>query len=266
MELVPGHLEAHHRLAAALYGTGQIAEAARVYASWLVLEPDNEYARHMLAGCTQVQVPSRASDDYVKDHFDEFAGRFDETLVEKLMYRAPALVGEGLRRTIGEPRGELDVLDAGCGTGLCGVELRPWARRLAGVDLSAEMLKKAAQRSPLYDELAQGELTEFLRARPAGWDLVASSDTLVYFGDLGPVLGAVAASLRPGGHLTFTAERTAEAPAGYRLNPHGRYSHTGEYLTAQLTAAGFAILLLNEAHLRVELNRPVDGWLVVARR
>jgi predicted TPR repeat methyltransferase len=265
LELVPGHLEAHQRLGGALYCTGRIAEAAEVYARWVALEPDNEEARHLLAGCTQIAVPGRASDAYLQDYFDDFARSFDETLTEKLMYRAPALVGEGLRRTIGEPTGDRDMLDAGCGTGLGGVELRPWARRMVGVDLSAEMLKRAAARD-LYDELVQEELTAFLRSRPGAWDVVAATDTLVYFGDLAPVLAAAAAALRPGGHLVFTIERTAETPAGYRLNPHGRYSHTGPYLQAQLATAGLVQLLLIEVHLRVELKQPVDGWLVVARR
>ena len=36
----------------------------------------------------------------------------------------------------------LDVLDLGCGTGLCGPLLRPYARALAGVDLSPQMLER----------------------------------------------------------------------------------------------------------------------------
>ena len=36
-----------------------------------------------------------------------------------------------------------DVLDIGCGTGLCGPLLRPIAVSLCGVDLSAGMIEKA---------------------------------------------------------------------------------------------------------------------------
>ena len=44
---------------------------------------------------------------------------------------------------------------------------RPYARRLIGVDLSAGMLKLAAEKQ-VYDELTHAELTEFLQATPTG--------------------------------------------------------------------------------------------------
>ena len=56
----------------------------------------------------------------------------------------------------------LDVLDAGCGTGLCGPLIAPYARRLVGVDLSERMLDQARARN-VYDELVRRELTAYLR-------------------------------------------------------------------------------------------------------
>ena len=41
---------------------------------------------------------------------------------------------------------QLDVLDAGCGTGLCGPLLAPYARRLVGVD-SPEACSRGRKRS-----------------------------------------------------------------------------------------------------------------------
>ena len=112
----------------------------------------------------------------------------------------------------GAPEGRLDILDAGCGTGLCGEHVKPFARRLVGVDLSLEMLKRAGVRK-LYDDLILGELTAFVGAAPAAWALVVSADTLVYFGDLALVMAAALRGLRPGGHLVFTVERASEAEA-----------------------------------------------------
>ena len=62
------------------------------------------------------------------------------------------------------PSKSLDVLDAGCGTGLCGPLVAPYARRLSGVDLSAGMLARAKEKN-VYDALVQGELTEYLRGQ-----------------------------------------------------------------------------------------------------
>ncbi|MCX4239251.1 class I SAM-dependent DNA methyltransferase [Paraliomyxa miuraensis] len=63
-------------------------------------------------------------------------------------------------------RRDLDVLDAGCGTGLCAPLLRPLARTLVGVDLSGKMLDQARRRGG-YDELIEAELTEMLDAHAA---------------------------------------------------------------------------------------------------
>ena len=167
----------------------------------------------------------------------------------------------------GAPEGRLDILDAGCGTGLCGEHVKPFARRLVGVDLSLEMLKRAGVRK-LYDDLILGELTAFVGAAPAAWDLVVSADTLVYFGDLAPVMAAALRGLRPGGHLVFTVERAseAEAPQGFRINPHGRYSHTEAYVRRVLSASRLEPRRLTHVHLRLELKKPVEGLLVVAAR
>lgn len=265
LQLRPFHGESYRRLGRMLYSWGRIDEAADVYRTWLSLEPESPLARHLLAGCTGDAVPTRASDACVRDIFDSFADSFDEVL-ERLQYRAPALVAEAAAEVLGLPEGRLDILDAGCGTGLCAEHLKPFARRLVGVDLSLEMLKRAGMRR-LYDELILGELTAFVGAVPEAWDHLVSADTLVYFGDLAPVMAAARRGLRPGGHLVFTLERSDESlPQGFRINPHGRYSHTAAYVRGVLAAARLEPRRITPVHLRTEMKKPVEGLLVLAAR
>jgi predicted TPR repeat methyltransferase len=174
---------------------------------------------------------------------------------------------EATREVVGDPRGTLDVLDAGCGTGLCGAELRPYARRLTGVDLSGGMLEQARGKGG-YDALVEAELTDFLQRSPEAYDLVVSADTLVYFGALEALAAALAGALRPGGCFVFTAERSADAEAreGHKLHPHGRYSHTEAYLRRVLGGAGIEVVTARPVDLRREAGRWVGGWLVTARR
>lgn len=91
----------------------------------------------------------------------------------------------------------LDMLDAGCGTDLCGPLLRAQARRLVGVDLSSGMVAKARARVG-YDELVVAQLTAYLQVHSDAYDVVVSTDTLIYFGDLSPVFAAALGALRPG--------------------------------------------------------------------
>lgn len=264
IRLRPYHAEAYRNLARTLYATGRAEEATDVYRQWLAREPGNPVPRHMLAAGSGREVPARASDDYVAATFDGFAATFDEVLA-RLEYRAPALLADTVRRAVGEPAGELHVLDAGCGTGLCGPLLKPHARRLVGVDLSPRMIDKARGRG-VYDELVTAELAAYLSAKPDAFDLVVSADTLCYFGDLGPVVAAAARSLRPSGWLVLTLEASDSEPAGgYHLQPHGRYSHGQAYLRRTLAEAGLRLVAVEETTLRNEGGKPVAGLLVTAR-
>ena len=114
---------------------------------WLRLMPDDPIAQHRLASWFgQDQAPARASDAYVTYLFDRYAEGFDQHLVQELNYQAPAVIAGGSPKCWSAPAAYLDVLDAGCGTGLCAPLLHPYARHLVGVDLSPRMLDKARER------------------------------------------------------------------------------------------------------------------------
>lgn len=265
--LKPDNGEALYGLGHALVAYGRNEEALEAYRRWQKVEPENPVAAHLIAACEGAAAPERASDAFVQTTFDRFAHSFDAVLA-KLEYRAPALCGELVAQLLGEPRQALTVLDAGCGTGLCGPLLRPYARALRGIDLSAGMLAKAAQRA-VYDALDEAELTAWLAQHPHSCDLIVSADTLCYFGALETVLAAAAQALRPGGHLVFTVEQTmrpeqlASAPT-FLLHAHGRYSHAEYYVRNALLAAGLRATQLQPVHLRMEASRPVEGLLVAA--
>jgi predicted TPR repeat methyltransferase len=169
--------------------------------------------------------------------------------VPRLLYEAVAGAGD-----------DLDVLDLGCGTGLCGPLLRPIARHLVGVDLSPRMLSLAAARG-LYDQLNCAELTEWLAACPA-FDLVVAADVLCYFGELDLAFAAVRAVLTPGGCFASSLEAGTQP---FVLRPHGRYQHQREYIEGSLGRAGFQDVRISQAVLRYERKDPVAGHIVVAR-
>lgn len=265
LELKPQDTRTRRLLGIVYAQAGRLEEAATVFREWLAAEPESVQARHHLAAVTGHAVPERAPDDYVVDVFDNFAGSFDERLTA-LEYRAPQLVGEALAAQLGTPPAApaLDVLDAGCGTGLCAPHLRPYARRLVGVDLSPGMLEQARRRGG-YDLLQAAELTAWLGTQAAAFDVIVSADTLCYFGRLEAVLAAAAGALRTGGVLVFTVEARTEGP-DHQLEPHGRYSHTQAYVQRCLAAAGLSATQLTSVALRKEAGQQVAGWLVTTRR
>jgi predicted TPR repeat methyltransferase len=262
--LKPKHREARKLLALAHCALGQISEAVKIYEEWLEEEPSDPIARHMLAACTGRDVPERASNDFVETTFDSVASSFESKLA-RLSYRAPALVAAALEDAELEPSHRLDVLDAGCGTGLCGAIVAPFARRLVGVDLSEGMLARAKDKH-IYHALIKAELTEYLRDNSEAFDLIVSADTLVYFGDLKGVIAAVAGALRPNGLFVFTLEHAVgDNVVNYRLEAHGRYSHAPVYIEPLLSFFGLPSKIL-QAELRMEAGVPVRGLVIRAAK
>jgi predicted TPR repeat methyltransferase len=260
--LRPRHRQARRLLALAHWLLGERDAAVKIFEDWLAEEPADPIARHMHAACTGRDVPPRASNGYIETTFDSFAASFESKL-QQLSYRVPALIAAMVESTVLEPSKALDVLDAGCGTGLCGPLLAPYARRLIGVDLSEGMLAHARDKR-VYDVLVKTELTAYLCENRDAFDLIVSADTLVYFGDLESVARAAAAALRPGGVLVFSLEHAAGgADPGYRLEFHGRYSHTRAYVERVLAAARLDIEIA-ETDLRMESGAPVAGLVVRA--
>lgn len=244
---------------------GRAGNAAAVFRAWLEKEPDNAIAQHYFAACGGSAAPARASDAYVERTFDDFAASFDEKLA-RLDYCAPGLVAAAVRAARRPDAQGLSILDAGCGTGLSGREVRAIAARLVGVDLSGAMLDQA-RATGIYDALAKEELTDYLAAHPRAFDVVLSADTLCYFGALEAFAVAASAALAPGGVLVFSVEAMEEEEASeYRLQPNGRYCHNGAYVDRVLAAAGFDVKSRTSGTLRTEGRQPVTGWIVTASR
>lgn len=252
--------DAHFKTALLLLdAAGERAAAVRVAEAWARRETAPVEARH-LRDALLARPLDRQPADMVAQRFDAVADDFDEHLVAKLGYDGPAQLTVMLA-ACGEPAGALDVLDLGCGTGLCAPILAPFARRLAGVDLSGGMLAKARARG-LYQSLEQRDLLDVLAEPQARWDMIVAFDTFPYLGALEDAFAAVAEALRPGGWFAFSTEH-AEGES-YLLHGNGRFAHSADYVAA-LAAGRFEIVSRHTSLLRREAGRAVDGGYYLLR-
>jgi len=229
-------------------------------------DPDNAIVRYQLAAVRGEDM-DQAPEDYVKTHFDSFSDSFDDVL-KNLGYRAPELVAEEVAAlAAGRSERFADVVDLGCGTGLCGPLIREHCSRLTGIDLSPGMLRKAAALE-VYDFLVEGELVAFLNSDlPTRFDLSVCVDTLCYFGDLQPFMHALHAALNPGGIQIASVEHLADSSGpDYRVDPTGRYAHLPAYLKTCAERAGLVYENEKPVVLRQELGKEVHGLVFHVRK
>jgi predicted TPR repeat methyltransferase len=270
LSLKPELLLARYNLGVALKGQRRLDEAAMCFREILAVDPENELAQFSLSALT-AQNPERPPEKHVANLFDNHAPRFDAHLVEKLRYRVPEDLVALARQHAKHREERWDVLDLGCGTGLVGVAVAPYARQLVGVDLSGRMLEKARERN-LYQRLEQRDLLTMMRQEQASsYDVILAADVFIYLGNLADIVREAARLLRADGLLAVSVEALEESSGDasdpgkndYRLQVSGRYSHSTDYLRRLAQESGFSRVDISPTELRLERGSPVRGWLAV---
>jgi predicted TPR repeat methyltransferase len=263
LRVVPDYADGWIMRGATLDYLGRKEEAIVSYSKALEFEkvtnPDK--IRYVLAAMGSGSVPATSPLEYVRDMFDRYAQGFDKHLVKGLAYRGPELLAELLAPFV--PARPIDILDLGCGTGLCGPLLKPWARTLTGLDVSEKMLDEADEKQ-VYDTLVDAELQAWLATQADCFDLIVSTDVFIYLGDLSAVFASAHRALRPAGLFAFSTE--ASEGADVRLQESLRYAHSASYLRGLAAQTGWVVESMTQHVMRQENRQGVAGNMVVLRR
>jgi len=268
LELAPEHLPFLALMGDWLDKAGRAADAADTWAQMLRLDADDRFGAQLrLASLGLTETPDTPPVAYVESLFDDFAPRFETSLVERLDYHAPQLLTEAIAGALGTGRMSVrHAIDLGCGTGLMGEHLRKSASFLEGIDLSAGMLKRARSKR-IYDRLDKGDVADmaFAETDPGRADLAVAADVYIYLGDLAPAFALAARLLEANGLFAFTVE-AHDGPEDFMVRPSLRYAHSQAYVSRALAAAGFEVSTLDRVFLRMDGAERIEGHLVVARK
>jgi predicted TPR repeat methyltransferase len=204
---------------------------------------------------------------YVQTLFDQYAPRFESSLVDELGYRGPALLFKAVlsvRAAARKPALFKRAIDLGCGTGLAASAFAKGVDHFIGVDLSPRMIERS-RATGLYAELEVADMLQGLRARvDASADLILAADAMVYVAELAPVLAAAARVLAPGGLFAFTTE--THGGEGVVIGHGLRYAHGATSVRAAVESAGLKLSLLEDRSARNEDHAPVPGLVAVAAK
>jgi predicted TPR repeat methyltransferase len=260
LELAPDWAAGWNSLGRYLEEAGKLDAAREAWQRSVALDPEGRYGAGLKLAAHGEAMPANAA-AYVETLFDDYAPRFETSLVARLGYGVPGELAAMMSRFVPGRAGT--ALDLGCGTGLMGVQLRGMAVRLEGVDLSAAMLAEARWKQ-VYDALHKADLVAFLADWEGQAELATATDVLNYTGALPPVLAAVRRKLAPGGLFGFSLE-THEGPEAHVLRSSLRYQHQPERAIDACVTAGFEVLARQETVIRMDRGQPVAGVLMLVR-
>ncbi|TCL75523.1 methyltransferase [Rhizobium sp. BK251] len=270
LELAPHWAAGWFRLATYREKAGVLTEAIAAYRQVLDLDPQDIFGASLkLALLGGGSIPEAPPSRYVERLFDDYADRFENSLVEKLDYVVPQKLA-ALVRAAGETFER--AVDLGCGTGLLGPEIRSRVGYLEGFDLSQNMLAKAAEKR-VYDHLGQADLSLspqasglFSEAMPKHRaDLVTAADVLMYLGNLESVFAIVTDLAAVHATFAFSVEDAGDG-SGYHLAPSLRYAHSETYVRALCGRHGLSVERLERTAIRKDGGKPVPGILFVTHR
>jgi ubiquinone/menaquinone biosynthesis C-methylase UbiE len=137
----------------------------------------------------------------VADHYDEWAGSYDDDLVA-WSYQAPEVVA---KTVVTRQPNAASLLDIGCGTGLVGKALRTLGctARITGLDISQTSLRVADQ-TGAYDQLEVADLQQRLDIEDNAFDVLVCVGVMTYLPDVEAVWREFARVVRSGGLVVVT--------------------------------------------------------------
>ena len=256
LALKPDYAEAYNNMGVTLQQQGNLEEAIEAYSRALAIRPDYGNAKHMLASLTG-ETTNSAPREYVENLFDGYAGKFDQSLVEKLEYNIPKILTNLTAKEHGSGSWG-SVLDLGCGTGLTGIEIKEFCSKLEGIDLSNKMLEQA-KITNVYDKLTHVDIVDYLSIAELNFDYFISTDVFVYVGNLSEVFRLIKSRNKKPGKLVFSTEHTEND--GFHLEKSGRYSHSKRYIESLCEKFSYSISHFSETNLRKEKGAFLTGGI-----
>ncbi len=255
------YLPAANNLAYLYHRTGKDEQAALYYRKVLDLRPEDDSARYMLASLDGMPL-DHAPDTYIRDFFDTYAEGFEHSLVTDLGYDTPRKLAACLGRCPGTQALFDHGLDLGCGTGLSGISYAEVVTTLDGVDLSRNMLAKAAQKG-CYSSLHADSISHYLLTTDQTYDLFLATDVFIYVGDLEQLFIAAHSIARPCALFCFSTENMDAG--SYQLRTTGRFTYSRVYIHAIAAATGWTVLAVEATRLRKERETMLAGDLWILR-
>lgn len=277
-------VEAWANLGAIYVRTQNLQKAYDSYREVIKLEPNHAIGQFMLNALSQSpdcknmipmsfkhEIPKQAPLIYIKNLFDNYAGYFDQHLTKTLRYQIPQQIYHLMAPYL-KDRKHYAILDLGCGTGLSSAVFQSLDAVITGVDISTQMLAKAKQKN-IYHQLIEMDIVSFLEQCQQFYDVILCVDTLVYFGELLPLLQKINSIVQPMAYFAFSIETLSQkienekkSDPYYHLQVSGRYQHCPEAVLRLAQEYGWHCLQQSSIQGRLHNHQYTDITLLILQK
>ena len=222
-------------------------KALQIAKNWQKSYPNSPFAKQAVSIFEGENIENNQI--FTEQLFDGFADSY-EMVMQNLDYSAPMAV----RRVAGPLEGR--IVDLGCGSGLVGMVIKSPENYIIGVDLSAQMLSKAASKK-VYSELVKSDIFDFLSYR-SDFKTIIAADVFGYIPDIEKLL-----FLCKGKNIIFTIE-TLKGDKTKQIQSNGRLQHNPDHIKKILLQNRFCDIYMEDIVLRYENETPVHGCIFKA--
>ena len=245
----------YFNLAEMFLSIGDLNNSKKFFNKTIELDQNNEAANFkmdLLNGKLKGEFPK----NYLKNYFNDYAETFEKHLISDLHYSIPIVFSKIINDKYGINYSFKKILDLGCGTGLCGNQIKNKYQSLTGIDISIEMLKKAKEKS-IYSELHCCDIINFLTKTNEKYELIIAGDVLIYIGNLSEFFRLCSSVMTENARFIFSIE--VEKTKNYSAKLTGRYSHNYNYIKKLTQQNNLIIEFSENTKIRKEKNKWVVG-------
>ncbi|CAH57739.1 methyltransferase domain-containing protein [Ehrlichia ruminantium] len=235
------------------------------------IELDNNYADalYYLNKLNNPQNIIRIPENIITQHFDYTGEHFVEYWLIAKQYRAYEYVKSLIINFFGDKSSHLNILDLGCGTGICGqfLKMKNIGNHITGIDLSNKMINIArgcfVNGKQAYNELIHMSIYNFLKKNQGQkkYDVIILTEVLQYIGSLHYIFKLLKTALETDGIIIGLARR--KKGSGFQfINEGDFFCHSDEYIKLSIKELGLECSY--STHCKI-YGSQVEGILFVAQ-
>ncbi|AHC38878.1 methyltransferase domain-containing protein [Ehrlichia muris] len=235
------------------------------------IELDNNYA-DALYYLNKITNPANivyVPENIIKQYFDYTSEHFVEHWLIAKQYKAHEYVKSLIINFFGDESSHLNILDLGCGTGICGqfLKMKSIGNHITGIDLSNKMINIArgcfVNGKQAYNELININIFDFLKKNQdkKKYDVIILTEVLQYTGSLNPIFKLLKPMLDVNGIIIGLTRR--KKGSGFQfINEGDFFCHSDEYIKSSITESGLQCSYSSYCKI---YGSQVEGVLFVAQ-